>query len=580
MLVAWYPDWPAVAAGCGPEQPAVVVFANRVVAVTIAARADGVVPGLRRREAQGRCPEAEVIAADGGRDARKWEPVVAALEALTPAVEILAPGELALATRGPSRYFGGDRALAELVKRNVDSTVGVAGCRGGIADGRFAASLAARAAGAAGAGPAGCWVEKSCYNSFSLPGRGGGGVLVVERGRSRQWLAPHSVSTLGDGYEDLAGLLVRLGVRTLGDFAGLPGPAVLGRFGTAGETAHRLARGLDPRPVAGRTPPPDMAVCAEFDPPEMRIEAAAFVAKTLADQLLGRLEQQGLAATMVSIEAQTEHAEHLVRHWRHDGALNASALAERTRWQLEGWFAGTGGEATPSAGLTLLRLVPEEVHPDTGRQLGFWGGSAESDARAARAFARVQGLLGPDAVVTAVLAGGRGFAEQVRLVPWGDAREEGGSRAEGGGRRAEGGGRRVGGAGPRVGRAGPRVEGGPGRRKVKGDSAESPPWPGRLGGPAPAVVYAGEPGAAMWDAGGQPVEVNGRGLLSSPPSTVSIAGGAPKEVAAWAGPWPLEERWWDRGGRRRARVQVLLDNGEAHLLSRESGQWWVEATYS
>lgn len=543
-LVAWYPDWPAVAAGCGLEQPAVVVFANRVVAATVAARADGVVPGLRRREAQARCPEAEVIAADSGRDAREWEPVVAALEALTPAVEILAPGELALATRGPSRYFGGDRTLAELVQRTVDSTVGVAGCRVGVADGRFAASLAARMAG--GSGGAG----------LGDAGLGGGGVLVVERGRSRHWLASHSVSALGDGYEDLAGLLVRLGVRTLGDFAGLPAPAVLGRFGTAGETAHRLARGLDPRPVAARTPPPDMAVSAEFDPPEMRIEAAAFVAKALAGQLLERLEQQGLAATMVSIEAQTEHAEQLVRHWRHEGALSASALAERTRWQLEGWFAGTGGEGTPSAGLTLLRLVPEEVHPDTGRQLGFWGGSAESDARAGRAFARVQGLLGPDAVVTAVLAGGRGFAEQVRLIPWGDAREDkGGSGVESGRR-----GRNVG--------------------KVKGDSAERPPWPGRLGGAAPAVVYEGAPAAAIWDAGGKLVEVNGRGLLSSPPSSVSIAGAPPAIVAAWAGPWPLEERWWDKGGRRRARVQVMLDSGEAHLLSREGGRWWVEATYS
>lgn len=557
-LIVWYPDWPAVAAGCLPGEPAVVVFANRVVAATPAARADGVVPGLRRREAQARCPEVRVVATDGGRDARGWEAAVAALETLTPGVEILAPGEVALATRGPSRYFGGDEALADLVAKAVDSAVGSSGlagegCRAGVADGRFAARLAARVAG----------------------GARGAKQVVVERGRTRQWLAPQPVSALGEGYEDLAGLLIRLGVRTLGEFARLPAPAVLGRFGTWGETAHKLARGLDPRPVAARTPPPDMAVCVEFDPPETRIEAAAFVAKSLADQLLDRLEQQGLAATMVSIEAQTEHAEHLVRHWRHEGALNAAALAERTRWQLEGWFAGTvgagpGGAGTPSAGLTLLRLVPEEVHPDTGRQLGFWGGSSESDARAARAFARVQGLLGPDAVVTAVRAGGRGWAEQVRLIPWGD------SRARGRGPHASGGGW---GGGPGRGDVtdslvcGNREDG---RRR---EPAE-PPWPGRLDAPAPAVVYAESPEAEMRDSAGLPVEVNGRGLLSSPPAFVAIAGGSMKEVTAWAGPWPLEERWWDRGGRRRARVQVLLGDGEAHMLSRESGRWWVEASYA
>jgi protein ImuB len=51
-------------------------------------------------------------------------------------------------------------------------------------------------------------------------------------------------------------------------------------------------------------------------------------------------------------------------------------------------------------------------------------------------------------------------------------------------------------------------------------------------------------------------------------------------VAAWAGPWPTEERWWDgQSARRRARVQLCLADGSAHLLALEGGQWWVEATY-
>src|SRR5207248_773929 len=86
----------------------------------------------------------------------------------------------------------------------------------------------------------------------------------------------------------------------------------------------------------------------------------------------------------------------------------------------DGWLAGTTVEAEPTGGLSLLRIVPEEVVPDDGRQLGFWGGVAEADERAARAFARVQGMLGPAAVCTAVLSGGRGPAEQVTFVPWGD----------------------------------------------------------------------------------------------------------------------------------------------------------------
>ena len=89
--------------------------------------------GLRRREAQARCPEAEVIAHDPGRDARAFEPLVVAVEAFGPAVEIVRPGVCALPTRGPSRYFGGDDALAERIREAVP------GARVGIADGPFAA---------------------------------------------------------------------------------------------------------------------------------------------------------------------------------------------------------------------------------------------------------------------------------------------------------------------------------------------------------------------------------------------------------------------------------------------------------
>ena len=55
-------------------------------------------------------------------------------------------------------------------------------------------------------------------------------------------------------------------------------------------------------------------------------------------------------------------------------------------------------------------------------QLGLWGETGETDARAGRAMVRVQALLGPDSVVTAALVGGREPGDQVRLVPWGDER--------------------------------------------------------------------------------------------------------------------------------------------------------------
>jgi len=59
-LVLWLPDWPVTAAvreGLAPAGAALaVISANRVIACSAAARAEGVRAGQRRREAQSLCP--------------------------------------------------------------------------------------------------------------------------------------------------------------------------------------------------------------------------------------------------------------------------------------------------------------------------------------------------------------------------------------------------------------------------------------------------------------------------------------------------------------------------------------------
>ena len=81
-LVVHCPDWAVLAAGAGPDDPAAVVRANRVLAATPAARADGVQVGQRRREAQGRCPALAVHEHDDGRDARAFAAVAARVEGI------------------------------------------------------------------------------------------------------------------------------------------------------------------------------------------------------------------------------------------------------------------------------------------------------------------------------------------------------------------------------------------------------------------------------------------------------------------------------------------------------------------
>jgi len=82
------------------------------------------------------------------------------------------------------------------------------------------------------------------------------------------------------------------------------------------------------------------------------------------------------------------------------------------------------------------------------------------------------------------------------------------------------------------------------------------------------------------DSNGAPVSVTGRGLVSSPPARLTIGNRPPCPIVAWAGPWPVEERWWDDAGQRRqARFQLVTDDGVARLVVLEGGCWWLAAVY-
>ncbi len=146
-LLLWCPDWPVLAAeivdGVPATGPVAVLHANRVIACSEQARAEGVRRGLRRREAQGRCSGLTVVDHDPGRDARAFEPVVAAVEEVAVGVEVIRPGACALAARGPSRYLGGEEAAAERIVEHVALSCAVES-QIGVAAGVFAAGLAAR----------------------------------------------------------------------------------------------------------------------------------------------------------------------------------------------------------------------------------------------------------------------------------------------------------------------------------------------------------------------------------------------------------------------------------------------------
>jgi protein ImuB len=513
-------DWPAIAAasaaGLPPTAPVAVTLANRVIACSAAARTAGVRRGLRRRESQARCPQLHVVTADPGRDARFFETVTAAVDDLVPRAEVLRPGLLVMSVRGAARYFGSEAAAAE---RLVDA-VSAAGaeCQAGIADQLPTAVFAARA---------GC---------------------IVGPGEDAAFLATLSIRELstepslaGEERGDLADLLWRLGIRTVGQFASLSRTDVASRFGADAVIAHRFARGEPERGPSGREPPQELDAEMRCDPPIDRVDAAAFAGRSLAGRLHQTLMAAGVGCTRLAIHAVTANGEELQRVWRCAEPLTEDATADRVRWQLDGWLNKRTAPDRPTAPVTLLRLQPVEVVSAEALQLPLWGGiGEENQLRARRALVRVQGLLGPEAVQVAVLSGGRGPAERVTLAPFGDEL---------------------------VPRADPRR-----------------PWPGQLPEPSPAVLL--DDPVELLDAQGNPVRVTKRGVFSTDPARL-VSSGRDGPLSWWAGPWPVDERWWDpqpeaKTGRT-ARAQVLVEDhdgpGRALLLCYRGRRWYLEGSY-
>jgi protein ImuB len=452
----------------------------------------------------------EALPADPARDSREFEAVLAAIESSLPGVHALRPGLCALRARGAARYYGkeedaGGAALEAAARLGLEA-------RAGFADSLFAAEQAARSA------------------PELAPLR------IVPPGESGNFLSPLPIGALGD--PKLASLLLRLGIRTLGDFAALPLPDVRARFGPDGLMAHAWARGEDPRPVVPRVPPTQLERAIDFEPGLDRVDQIAFALRPVAEDFVEGLRREGLACTELRVHIIDDTGRRSERCWGHPRHFSVSDVVDRVRWQLQatdavgGWR--TTGEAL-AAPVVQLRLLPERTDQLGLRGQTLFGGV---DERLDHGLRRLQSMLGHDSVLHPVAAGGRLLAERCLMLPWGEE--------------------------PPSGTA----------------AAAQRPWPGAIPAPLPATVFPEPVRVELLDASAEPVLVDGRGHAATPAWFRPGLGEHRRAVQGWAGPWPILQRWWDPAQALRAdRFQIVDDDGEAWLLLGAAGSWWAEARY-
>ena len=332
--------------------------------VNASAELAGVQPGMRLGEALATCPGLVLVEPDPAAAEQAWEEIVCALEDAGFAVEPAAGGVAYFETRGVERLYGG---LDPALQRALAAVGGAWDARIGAAGRRFAALAAASVARA-------------------------GQVLVVRDDEVGNFLAPLPL-TLLPLERQRADDLHALGVRKLGQLAGLPGGAVAERLGPDGRRAWSLARGGTAARVRGRRPPAELAETLEFPEAignELTLRRAL---GALIDTALARPERRDRFVRKVALSARVVGG----ASWRRTSTLREpTGEADRIRLALAPKLAEL------PAPVLALRLELVELTEPSGHQLELLAAGGEDRTRLREGLRQVRASTGSGSVCTVV----------------------------------------------------------------------------------------------------------------------------------------------------------------------------------
>jgi protein ImuB len=340
---------------------------GRVGEVSGAAEACGVASGMVLGEALARCPDLVLLSADPVRVAESWETAVRSLESAGAAVEAERPGLAYFETDGLRGLYGSDGGAIDAARRALERPARMGG------------------------GP-----TRFCALAGALAVRSRRPLILdgPPAPEARQWLAGRPVSLLGYRAETEALLepLGRLGVRTLGELAGLGRPMLADRFGEAGILAHRLACGEDSRLRVRRVEDQLQEILSVGDASSG--PALRRVLDVLVGRLLARPQRRGRTLRSVTLSARLLTG----GGWR-ERVVFRQALCDPERIRLA---LSVRLQLLP-APASALGLTVERFGPPANEQSALLDQArAARAARLREAIAQVRTVAGRDAALRAV----------------------------------------------------------------------------------------------------------------------------------------------------------------------------------
>jgi DNA polymerase-4 len=312
-----------------------------VTAATYEARRYGVNSAMPMAVALRRCPHAIVLEPHFERYTHYSRLVMRILGEVTPHVEQLSVDEAFLDVAGARRLLGNSWQIGAALRERVHAETGLR-CSAGAAATKFVAKLA---------------------SSRAKPD----GLLVVPAAATLDFLHPLPVSALWGVGGKSEEVLIRLGLRTVGDVAHAPVEMLRRAIGDAGaERLHELSWARDPRAVTPGREEKSIGHETTFETDRTDAGELHRVLLQLADGVGQRLRRAGVLGRTVSIKLRFADFTTITRSRTLGEPTDVSRRIYEAAREL---YEQANSSARP---VRLIGVRAEQLVGDGGSALGLW----------------------------------------------------------------------------------------------------------------------------------------------------------------------------------------------------------------
>ena len=365
-----------------------------VSAASYESRKYGVHSAMPTATAKRLCPQGIFLPVRMDRYREVSEKVFSIFRRFTPLVEPLSIDEAFLDVTGCERLFGSAEEVARKIRSAVREETGLT-VSAGVAPNKFLAKIA---------------------SDLGKPD----GLTVVPDGNEIGFLEPLPVAKLWGVGKVTERELHRRGVRTIGDLRRVPAGTLTGAFGAHGEQLHRLAHGIDDRPVETEHEAKSIGHEDTYGHDLRERGAMRRELLSLADRVSARLRRHGLKGKTVTLKVKYADFVQVTRAATLSEPADDGGALYRVALDLLG-NTEAGARPVRLLGISVSRLAPAagEARPSRMEQLPLFGRpragmpdapkSADPEKREKlnRAVDRIREKYGPKGIVPGALPEGR-----------------------------------------------------------------------------------------------------------------------------------------------------------------------------